>query len=420
MDFKNCILTNPVIKNLPLTVAIVCGVILLAAFFIGFSKGARRVGWGGLIWILSGVAFFLLNTYLGEKNPLLKLLDGKMDGSAVALIGAGSIAVVCVLVALLLCGICTLIFRPRAVWKKRKGDLYTTDEYGIEYDDDYKDFDDYDDFRKRKVLVKKGYRTPSFFGRILGGLICMINTCAVLGVIVAAALLVVDSTSLKTGAMAAIYENKAVVWTLKYARKFALDFAIIGVVLAIAGTGRKKGFVETIRGLIVFIGGFALVSVCFWLPFSKFAAEGGNKFLFTVVDRSAGFIGTLGASAKVAEIISKIVAGLLLTLIAVLALVLVNMLLKALVRGIEGNGVLRAVDGSISAVLYVVIGIAVVAAVWAVLYALYYFGIFHAGGLFTGESGISSSLFETFDVYLQPWLEKGVESLKGLIANLSF
>ena len=365
----------------------------------------------------SSVAFFLLNGYFQDKNPRLKPLDGKMHESALALVGSVSIAVFCILVVLLICGVCTLIFRPRTVWKKRKGDLYTTDEYGIEYDDDYKDYDDYDDYRKRKVLVKKGYRAPSFFGRLLGGLICVVNTFAVLGVIVATALLVVDSTSLGSGALAVIFENKSVVWALKYARKFTLDFAIVGLILAIACAGRKKGFLETVRGTIVFLGGFAIVSVCFWLPFSKFATNGGNKFLFTVVDRSGGFIAKLGASERVAEIASKILAGLLLTLIAVLALLLINTLMKALVRAVEKNGFLRAVDGVISVLLYTAIGIAVVTAIWAVLYTLYYFGIFHAGGLFTEDGGLSSGLFETFDVYLKPWLEKGIENLKGLIGN---
>jgi hypothetical protein len=419
MDFKNCILANTFVKHVPLGVAIVCGVILLIAFLIGLKKGARRVGWGGLVWVLAGVAFFVTDKFLGDKNPLFKLLDGKMDDGAVAFVCATSIALVCALLALALQGIFSLIFRPRKVWKKKKDDLYTTDEYGIEYDDDYKDYDDYDDFRKRKVLVKKGYRTPSVFGRILGGLLCMINALVVLAVIVSSALLVVDCTSLKTGAMSVIYENKAVVWSLKYVRKYVLDFVIVGILIGLAGVGRKKGFLETLRSLIVFFGGFALVGVCFWLPFSPLSMEGENKFLFTIVDRCSAFIEKLGAKALLADVISKILAGILLTAIAVIALALINALLKALIRGVESVGFLRVTDGAISVVLYLIIGVAVVIAVGAILYTLYYFDLFRVGGLITGD-GISGGLFKACDTYLQPWLEKGMESIKGLLENLSF
>ena len=53
------------LKYLPLIVAIVGGILLLVAFCIGFKKGARRVSWGGVIWLVSGVAFFLLQYYDG-------------------------------------------------------------------------------------------------------------------------------------------------------------------------------------------------------------------------------------------------------------------------------------------------------------------------------------------------------------------
>ena len=60
------------LEYLPLIVGIACGVILVIAFLIGMKKGARKVSWSGFVWIFAGVAFFLIDKYLGAKNPLLK------------------------------------------------------------------------------------------------------------------------------------------------------------------------------------------------------------------------------------------------------------------------------------------------------------------------------------------------------------
>lgn len=407
------------LEYLPLIVGIACGVILVIAFLIGMKKGARKVSWSGFVWIFAGVAFFLIDKYLGAKNPLLKWLTNKgFATGVVAFASSLSIALVCILFSLGVYGICSLIFRPRVKWVKKEADRYTKDENGVEYDEDYEDYDDYEEYEDRKVPVRKGYGTPSVAGRITGGIICAINTAMVLLVVIASLLFLVNSTKLKDGAFSAMYSVPFVRTFLKFATRWAFDLAIIGIIIGVACAGRRKGFVETLRVLIVNVGSIVLVGLCFWVPFSKFAQVGGNSFFYTLVSRCTSAITALGASAKVSAIVAKILSGVLLAALAVVAVVLLNLLLRLAVRGIDKVEAIRAIDGVFAALLYLVIGVAVCALIWAIMYVLSYYGIFKAGGLFTGETCLSKGLFDTFDVYLKPWIEKLTKTLSGWMSKV--
>lgn len=400
------------IQYLPLAVVILCGVILLIAFFVGLKKGGRRVSWGGFVWLAAGVAFFLVDKYLGAKNPVRTwLTKNNFDGNVVAFASSFTIAIACIIVVLALYGLFTLLFRRGRKFKKEK-DL--SEERGVKYGT-YEDVEIYGDEEEKP---RGKYRKPSVFGRICGGLICVVNTAMVLAVVIAAALLLVNSTSFKDGFFSPIYRVPLVRTLVTYASRFALDFAIIGIIAGIACAGTKKGMLETVRALLVKLGVLAALGFSFYLPFSKFVDS--NAFLSAVVERCIALFNTFGASEKVATIGGKVLSGVALAVVSCLAILLVQWILKQIVKVVNRLKFLQVIDRTLSCVLYLAIGVAVCAAIWAVVYTLAYYGIFQVSELMTGDTCLSNGIFQTFDVYLKPYLDSFTETAKTWMAKLPF
>lgn len=403
----------------PWATACVCAVVLLIAFFIGLKKGGRKVSWSGVVWIVAGGGYLLAERYLAPKLPLSSLFSRWFtDGRVVAFACSFALAVGCILAALLLYGIFSLLFRPKAKWRERREDIFTKDEYGIEYDDDRKDFDDYEAYRSRKVLVRKGHGTPTAAGRICGGVICVLNMATVLLTILAVAVFILGATRLKTGVLATMFTVPAVIKLESLATRYALDLALIGIIVCIACAGRRKGFIRTLRSLLLGVGMPALIAASFYLPFSRFATADGVKVLYGLVSRCTGAFETLGASVKVAAIIAKVLSGLILAGLSAGALWLVGFLLGRLADFVDGVGALRAIDGALSCVIYMAIGALVCAVVWAIVYVLGYYGIFTSSEAFTSQTCLSKGLLETLDVYLRPYLERFREVAPTWFANL--
>lgn len=401
---------------LPLAVAVFCAVILLIAFCIGAKKGARRVSWGGFVWLFAAGAFIALDKVVfAEGNPLTSAFAGvaelfngtQSQTTAIAnFLGAFALAAACCVVALILYGICTLVFRPKIKRIKKNADIYTIDEEGIEYDEEYYDYDDYEEYESRTTIRRKGYGTPSIGGRLLGGVICMANAAMVLAVIIFVALFAIDATSLKDTAIGVIYQEPAVKTLVDYAGAYALDIAFIGVIIGYACKGQRRGFMETLRSLLGSFGGFVGAVFSFYVPFSPMAQEG---FLGEYVSRCVGAANTLfGASLpQIAPVVGQVLAGLILCIFIAIMLKIIDILLKKLSNAIYNNGFFRAVDGSIACALYFVVGVVVVTLIWAAWFVLSYYGIFKAELLFTPASSLSSGMFATLETVLAPIL-KGI------------
>lgn len=407
-------------KNyIPLIIAGVIGVLLLVAFCIGLVKGIRRVSWTGCVWLLSGVAFFLIESKLGEKvNGLLapKLATFGSDGVANFLCSF-LLMLVCALVVMLVFGVLSLILRPKIKWVKKSADRYTMDEDGVEYDEEYEDYDDYEEYESRKEAVKKGYGTPSVAGRIFGGFSCMLNIALLLSVALCLLLLIANATALKDGAFSSIFAYEVggfavTEWLLGYAKKYAWDMLLLGILVAFTFKGNKSGFLATLRVLLVNIGSIVAVAVSFYLPFSKFT---NTYYLGKLVGRCEGMFGALFGEklAKVAPIVGKIFAGLLLAVAVILIMLLLNWLLKKAAEGVQKVEALRVIDGSISGVLYLVFGVLVCAVVWALLYTLGYYNVLNLHEVFMQNGSVSNGLLEVSEVYVKPILDKIGEVIKG-------
>lgn len=405
-----------------LGVVMVCAVFLLIAFFIGFKKGGRRVSWSGCIWLITGVVYFLLHRWLGKtiESWLQPVVSNFTAEESVAAFAASfALAIVCILLALLLYGLFSLAFRPKTKWKEREG-VYKKDKNGVEYDDECEDYDDYEKYRSRKVLVRTGYAKPSIFGRFVGGFICMLNTAAILIVVLSVALLAIDATPLKDGVLSFLYDSPAFTTALQYASDFTLDWLFIGIIFAIACKGNKNGLLETFRMLFVVFGTLAVLALSFWLPFSPFAnavEEGGDYFLNAFVTRCTTMLETFGLAENICLIAGRVVAGILLAVTFLLLLALVNWILKKGVELVERVGFLRALDGALSSMIYLVVGVAVVALIGAVWCVFAHYGLFYATELFGEGSSLSSGLYNVYEIYLEPYLVQLDEWVRELVAS---
>ncbi len=406
------------LQQLPLFIGAFAAAVLLIAFFIGFAKGFRKVSWGGLVWVAASVGFFLLEFFIGAQNPLQPLMAGFIaDEATAAFLSSFAFAIACIVVALLLQGVCSLVFRPRVKLVDREGDRFTTDENGIEYDDEETDYDDYEDYRSRKMLVRKGFRKPSLLGRLLGGLICAINAAAVLVAVFAIALFVVCATPLKDGLLAPMFTNEYMPLVQQYAFQYAFDFLMIGIILKTAKCGYQKGFIESLRALVVGVGRLVGIGFAFYLPFSNMVLpveEGGVEIVHWFVYRCIDAATIMGLPETYAPLVGQILAGVLFFVIVLIVFALLNFILKTLAEGIEGVGFFRVIDGALACVVYIIIGAAICATIWAAFYVLGAYGIFDVSALL-GETSLVKKLLDACGVYIQPALDSFNAMVAGLI-----
>ena len=373
-------------------ILITCAVFVFIALLIGFFKGFRRVSWGGFVWLVTGAAFFVIaeKTSFGEGKKAFLL------------------AAVCIVAALAAYGVCSLLFRPKAKWVYKAGSKSERDSNGFEYDPKELEYDDYEESGVEQVLVTKGYGKPSVFARILGAVICAVNTAMVLGVVLCAFLFLVDCTALKNvGLIAGMYKTQikgvAVIPTaLPYVYKYALDLTLIGIMVMIASKGAQKGFLETIRVLIVKIGGLVAFALGFYLPFSGYAKMDNEiNFLAKVVERCTAMLQSFGVSGILLGVGGKLVSGILLCAFIGLGIWIVNFVLKQFVTVIQNVGVLKTVDGAISCVAYVAIGAVICVAVCSALVAFNHYGILNFSEVLAGNSSrLSQGLFNWCGQYV--------------------
>ena len=406
------------LQQLPLFIGAFAAAVLLIAFFIGFAKGFRKVSWGGLVWVAASAGFFLLEYFFGAENPLKPLVATVIADEATAtFLSSFAFALGCILVALLLQGVCSLLFRPRVKLVDREGDRFSVDENGIEYDDEETDYDDYEDYRSRKMLVRKGFRRPSLLGRIFGALICMVNVAAVLVAVFAIALFIVCATPLKEGLLAPVFTNEYMPLVQEYAFKYAFDFLMIGLIIKIARCGYEKGFMESLRTLVVGVGRLVGIGFAFYLPFSTMVLpveEGGIEIVHSYVYRCIDAAKMMGLPEAYAPLVGQILAGVLLFVLVLIVFAILNFILKTLAQGIEGVGFFRVVDGALACLVYIVIGAAICALIWSAFYVVGAYGIFDVNALI-GETSLVKKLLDACGVYIQPALDSFNATLAGLI-----
>lgn len=375
-------------ENMTWIVIAALAVVAVIGFIVGAVKGFTRLGWGAFIWGVVCTVFYVLETKLHDDNPVLKLeAVKKLDAGVQSFISTLTIALVCILGALIVFGILGLIFHRKS---RRVGLRYS--RYSDNYDDDDDDDDYYGD-------------SPCVVNRIFGGLVGAINSVLVVAAILCLALVIIDLTPLSTNALEVIYVNKFMDKTWTYIHAHTLDFIFLAIIAAISYGGYRMGAIRGLRSVIMTFGFIAAIVVGFWLPFSKYAADGAAlEFLGKVSGFFTDKMGSL--SAKISDALGKVICGAIVAVVFCIAVGIAGLLLKLLTLALKHVPALRFVDGILATVIMMVIGVAVCAVIAGVLYILEHYGVFEASALFDSSSSFTQGLYDTFDEYLKPLLER--------------
>lgn len=405
-----------IMKMVPLYVAIAFGVIAGIAFIVGFVKGFRKVKWGGFYWALASFGFILAYEALAPSN----IFKGKFAGVGMVVMGetvelvhmeeflwAFIIALGCILVSLILYGIFTKIFRPRAVWVREKE--IETDEYGFEYEYDDED-DTYEDgveIRGKKLIIRNGGK-PKFISRVVGGLLAAIHVTMIMATIISIFLLFVNVTALKKGFMGHMFAVEATQVAVKLVATYALDFFMIGILFRITRKGYQNGFLTSLLKVIISIGTIVIVVGCFIIPFTNLQ---NYHFFNVIIDRSSDLFSKM--KPEYASLFGKLLAGLVMAIIARILLAVINFFLKKLIRGVSSIGLTRGLDGILGAILFMILGVVIWAVIWMVLYALDYCGLFYVRQMFDGQISLAKEFFDVVGEFVKPFADKYLLQFKA-------
>ena len=374
--------------------------ILVIAFIVGLVKGVRKVAWGGFYWIAAGVGFVFANLYMNEMNPFTEMFKGDFAAMAGCL-WTLTLALGCILIALILYGLFSVILRPREVYAKK----YAEGLYDFEVEDDEEDDTPY---AEETSIIIKGGGKPKFFGRLGGAFMCLVNTAAVLATITAVFLFIIDFTPLKKGDMGEIFKVALAQEALKYARTYAFDFFAIGLIFWIAYKGFHNGFMKFIYGLTSTFGILAVVVFCFVVPFIPL----GNVGVFGNLKDSLAplFVKIID---PVEDILLKITTGAILAVVCAIAMAIINAILKGLSKAIKACGFFRVIDGFLALLLYLAIGVLVVALLWSVLYTLDYCNIFIVNDAIMEDSVLAKNFFDGAGEFLSDFADKNFLKAKA-------
>ena len=382
--------------KLPEYFIIAFSVILAIAFIVGLVKGVRKVAWGGFYWLVSGVGFIFANMYMKKMNPYTKLLTGKLATISDCL-WVLTLALGCILVSLIIYGFFSAVLRPKEMYTKGKKSV-SSDEYDFELEDDEED--DTESAEETTIVIKGGGK-PKFFGRLGGAFMCLINTAAVLAAFTALFLFIVDFTPLKNKEIGQMFTVSIAATALKYAKIYALDFFIIGIIFWFGYKGFQKGFLKIIHGITSTFGILAVVVICFIIPFNKI----GNAGIFGELKDN---VAPLFAKFKdpFEGIFLNLTTGALLAVVSSIALVILNFILKGLIKAIKSIAFFRTIDGFLSLIVYLALGAAIVVLILGALYLLDYCKIFNINDGLFNESILAKNFFDGAGDFLKDFAEK--------------
>jgi hypothetical protein len=195
---------------------------------------------------------------------------------------------------------------------------------------------------------------------------------------------------------------------MTFCGKYLWDCILVGACIAIVRKGVQTGAAETLRVLIVKVGGFAGVVASFVIPFTKLAKKG---ILAKLVTKCVGLTTKLGGTFG--PIAGKLLAGLVVCALFIVAIVILNLLLKGWVSVVDDIGFFRAVDGFIATTLYIAIAVAICLAIFAVFALLAKYNVWNIGNLIP-ENSLAGELFNTARAYIDPIMRK----VTGLLSKL--
>ena len=392
------------IKYVPKAGMIICAVILLIAFIVGFAKGFRKINWGAAAGLLALLLFIFADKWLKGVGYVAKLpLPSTLQNVDPIVMTSILLAFASALVMLILYGVCTLLFRPRWKWvtknpKAKRGHIeYENDDAEVETGE------------VQRRLVWKNAGTPTIFGRFIGAFVCLINTAALLAGTLAVILLLLGKTPLANQSwVAEILGDAMVAKAYEYACLYAFDFFMIGVVITIAGKGYKKGLLSSITSLVLAFGGIVLFALGFYIPFSPLAGNEKLKFIGGFVEKGKGLmtrIPKLGEYEMLVDVGGKLLTGAIFAVILVVIYFVIKYVLVKCGKMVKEVAPFRVLDGAVAGLLYFVVGIAICVAVLALFYVAEYCGFFSISG-WIADGSLVDGLYDICGGLLNPVLGK--------------
>jgi hypothetical protein len=327
------------ITDLLIPVAIIAAVALVViAFFVGFKKGIRRMGWKGLTWFLTGGLFLILQGAVAKDDAIMTV----------------AVAVGCVVVGMVLYNAATLIFRPRMKWKRLKNFELRNKADDLEYEADYSEYDSM--LARDYVAINHGMK-PGFLERVFGGLTAIINLFVFIIAVALAGVTFINMSQVDLG--------------LASMNKFmgmGSDFVFIGFMTVLGCVGFDRGFFCGLRWIFVTFGSLIALGVAMGASFLF-----GDKIVGIIGVDLAGFFKAFGG---LADLLSKVVLGAILFIPVVIVIALLNYILGMAARGIRSTKPTRLVDGLIGTIVLIAIAVVLTVVVIGVCFVLQEKGIF--------------------------------------------
>jgi hypothetical protein len=331
------------ILDLVIAVGIVLAVLLVViAFFVGFKKGIRRMGWKGLTWLLSGGLFLLL------RGVVLK----DADDIITIVLAVGS-----VVVTMILYNVASVVFRPKMKWKRLKNFELRNKADDLEYEADYSEYDSM--VARDYVAINQGMK-PGFLERVFGGVTAIINLFVFIVAVALAAVTFINMSQVDLG-----------LGDLNKFLGIGTDFVLIGFMTVLGCVGFDRGFFCGLRWIFVTFGSLIALGGAMAVAF-LFTGEG--KPLYDIYNTVNGFFA--GTLLDMNGLVAKVVLGGVLFIPMLIVIALLNYILGMAARGIRSTKPTRLVDGLIGTIILIAIAVVLSLLVIGVCYVLQEKGIF--------------------------------------------
>ena len=366
-----------------------CAVILLLAFFIGFAKGFKRVGWDWSTCLFGFAGYVLLDALFKKKN--VKLGFPTIKGVSGDTIDMFVIAFGCLAISLILFGVSSALFRPREVWVRKDRFSFKRDQKAGRGDGN------------PKRLVYKNYAPPNIFGRFFGGVICMANVGVILALTCSFILFFISATSASDLKIGLVLQTEIGKLALDYAKRYALDFITLCIPFFLACYGFKCGFVKSLRTVFVNAGAILTFGLSFWLPFSPLVGKGKLNILGKLINRCMAILNNIPEKLK--PFVAKMITAIFLLVVFLFLFLWIIHLLKKYEKMMEKAKCMKAIDSIVSCVLYFIIGIGVCIAVWSFLYTFDVFKIFKISEVLGEDSTLAKGFFEFAKMFIDSILK---------------
>ena len=345
--------------------------LIVIAFFVGFKKGIRRMGWKGLTWFLTGGLFLALQGAIAKDSAIMTV----------------AVAVGCVVVGMIAYNAATAWFRPRMKWKRLKNFEVRNQGADLEYEADYSEYDSM--LAKDYVAINHGIK-PGFIERILGGVTAIINLFVVILAIALTAVTFVN--------MSQLYGSIAVLADFKTYLSIGTDFVIVGFMTVLGCIGFDRGFFCGLRWIFVTFGSLIALGMGMGAAFLF-----GDKITSMIGIDIAKFFSAFGS---IADILANVVLGAIIFIPALIVVAILNYILGMAARAIRSTRPTRLVDGLIGTIIMIAIAVVLTAIIIGVCYILETKGIFFTNVTdYLAGTKLGDAILELWAEYAQPTVD---------------